>query len=443
MLQVGDPVQGWSGWIALERGMTGECTPTHVHIAIGPQNSMAVQWTSTCNTNDSAVRFRRVGATGFTTVAAVRIGTLRGKPEMLAVMASLESCARYEYMVGAGVGWSQLFQFQQPGVGADERCDSILTILAVGCLGFTNAPTLPRMQAKVASGGIGAVFLLGDMAYDLDTAQGAVGDQFLTEVEAIAAYSPTMVAVGNHEAAKEFEDYTVRFQNMPATNGTIATAGAAGLRNNWFYSFDIGPAHIVVLSTEVYFTSTPSNPGVIQRQLEWLTRDLQGANQRRGSTPWLIALGHRPLYCTTDADCDADAATIRGAFEDLFHKFGVDLYLCAHQHNYERTFDLYRGSTARTTKNMRATTQILSGAGGTAEYPWMRKPFLRDAAVWDAARDDTFSYSQFELHNATHIKLQQFQADPLNPQASAKEDVVIDEIWLVQENHGPFEKIAG
>jgi hypothetical protein len=44
-------------------------------------------------------------------------------------------------------------------------------------------------------------------------------------------------------------------------------------------------------------------------------------------------------------------------------RYGVDLYLCAHQHNYERTFDVVNGTTERRTVNMRATTHILSGAG--------------------------------------------------------------------------------
>ena len=86
---------------------------------------------------------------------------------------------------------------------------------------------------------------------------------------------------------------------------------------------------------------------------------------------------------------------------------------------------------------MRATVHLLSGAGGNAEFPWMRKKFLRPAAAWDAMRDDTFSYSQMKLENRSHLRLTQFRVDPFNPLASPH-DGIIDDVWLVQHNHGSF-----
>ena len=63
-------------------------------------------------------------------------------------------------------------------------------------------------------------------AYNLDTTGGAVGDYFLDELESFAAYTPTMVTMGNHEAANEFEHFSQRFQNMPASNGSIMVVHA-------------------------------------------------------------------------------------------------------------------------------------------------------------------------------------------------------------------------
>ena len=64
--------------------------------------------------------------------------------------------------------------------------------------------------------------------------------------------------------------------------------------------------------------------------------------------PWIVAHGHRSIYCSCDDDCDAPAVSpIRdgwgGKFgwEELFFDQGVDLWLNGHEHNYERTWPVY------------------------------------------------------------------------------------------------------
>eukprot|EP00494_Astrolonche_serrata_P015447 UN15598 len=61
--------------------------------------------------------------------------------------------------------------------------------------------------------------------------------------------------------------------------------------NNWnnggWYSFDHGNIHFVMISTEHSLELTSP-------QYKWLVEDL--ALTSRKLTPWLIVLGHRPMY---------------------------------------------------------------------------------------------------------------------------------------------------
>jgi hypothetical protein len=67
--------------------------------------------------------------------------------------------------------------------------------------------------------------------------------------------------------------------------------------NNHFWSYDIGPAHIIAFSTEFhYFTQWGTHQ--IGNQYKWLENDLIKANkpENRALRPWIITMGHRPIY---------------------------------------------------------------------------------------------------------------------------------------------------
>ena len=45
------------------------------------------------------------------------------------------------------------------------------------------------------------------MAYDLDSEGGRVGDEFMRQIEPVAAYAPYMTCPGNHEQKRNFSGY--------------------------------------------------------------------------------------------------------------------------------------------------------------------------------------------------------------------------------------------
>ena len=70
-----------------------------------------------------------------------------------------------------------------------------------------------------------------------------------------------------------------------------------------FYSFDIGPAHIVSFSSEFYYYVQYGWTQIVE-QYKWLMDDLEKANEpgNRSKRPWLISMCHRPLYCSNSND---------------------------------------------------------------------------------------------------------------------------------------------
>ncbi|KAG8448886.1 hypothetical protein GDO86_015816 [Hymenochirus boettgeri] len=189
---------------------------------------------------------------------------------------------RYAYSCGSIYGWSSQFFFRamQNGSSWGPR------LVVFGDMGKENAQSLSRLQKETEMGMYDAVLHVGDFAYDLHQDNAQTGDEFMRQIESVAAYIPYMTCPGNHEEAYNFSNYRNRFSMPGNTEGL-------------WYSWDLGPAHIISLSTEVYFFIIYGKE-VVAEQFKWLQKDLQEANKptKRSVHPWIITMGHRPMYCS-------------------------------------------------------------------------------------------------------------------------------------------------
>jgi hypothetical protein len=122
-----------------------------------------------------------------------------------------------------------------------------------------------------------------------------------------------------------------------------------------FYSFDYGPAHVIVLDTESAFLNTSRRA----EQIAWLTADLQSSQD----APWRLAVFHRPPY-SSGIEHSSELA-VRAAFGPLFEQYHVQVVLTGHEHGYERTVP-WREST--NTSRQAVTYVVTAGAGATL-YP--------------------------------------------------------------------------
>lgn len=96
------------------------------------------------------------------------------------------------------MGWSALYWFHTIPK-TEENWSPTLAIY--GDLGNENAQSLPRLQEETQLGMYDAIIHVGDFAYDMNTNNAIVGDEFMRQIETIAAYVPYMVVPGNHEVA--------------------------------------------------------------------------------------------------------------------------------------------------------------------------------------------------------------------------------------------------
>jgi hypothetical protein len=115
---------------------------------------------------------------------------------------------------------------------------------------------------------------------------------------------------------------------------------AFGMGGRW-YSLRRGPVEFFMLDTNV---NAPW-----QHQLPWLKGALA-----RSKAPWKVVVGHHQLY-SAGYYGDDEAGIAR--LTPLFKRYGVQLYINGHDHNYERT------------RLINGTTYMTVGGGGAYLRP--------------------------------------------------------------------------
>lgn len=169
-------------------------------------------------------------------------------------------------------------------------------------------------------------------------------------------------------------------------------------------------------------------------QRKWLKADLKTANVYRRAHPWIVVMGHKPMYCTKSVmvqTCDQAHSPLREQFEDLFFEQGVDLYISGHKHCYERSWPMYQGRVFQTdTIHPMAPIYIIIGAMG---YEYLvdqqnSRPFWLAFGMSDGGKE---LYGRMTVINATHLIWSVHAA------ASNEE---VDNIQIVQRHHRSFGK---
>ena len=113
-----------------------------------------------------------------------------------------------------------------------------------------------------------------------------------------------------------------------------------GMKGRW-YTVRQGPVEFFMLDTNM---NAPWNS-----QLPWLKSALAAS-----TAPWKVVVGHHPIY---SAGLYGDDPNAISRLTPIFAKYGVQLYINGHEHNYERT------------KSINGTTYLITGGGGASIRP--------------------------------------------------------------------------
>lgn len=249
----------------------------------------------------------------------------------------------------------------------------------------------------------------------------------------ISTVKPWMVGAGNHEAnciPNGADIYNGIYYNASLicppglTNFTgyrnhwRMPSDVSGGQGNFWYSFDHGMVHWIMLDTETDLGDGfigPDQTGGVQEdiagpfgpypnaQLDWLKQDL--ASVDRAKTPWIIVGGHRPWYLSYANKSATICWDCKDVFEPLFLEYGVDLYLSGHAHFYQRSAPLNNSVIdPRELDNPTSPWYITNGAAG--HYDGLSTG-SNPPAPYERFRLDqsnaTYGWSKLTFHNRTHL----------------------------------------
>ena len=248
---------------------------------------------------------------------------------------------------------------------------SAVTVAAVGdgAAGQASDRTLTK---RIAGWSPNLLFYLGDV-YQIGSYQEYMN--YFDPADSYGRFAPITVATGgNHEFGNThlpdwgFEGGRAHHWYFDYLKGAPTEPG----RGASYFSFDLPNAwHVIVLNSEIPLSATSP-------QTLWLRDDI--AAHPDSAYPCTIAVWHRPRW---------SSATIRGdgalqPFWDRMTNSGVDIYLNAHAHVYERTVPLNNDGSVNSSG--RGVVQLTVGTGGNGLGAFRTEP-----TPWVAFRSNTVS----------------------------------------------------
>ena len=237
--------------------------------------------------------------------------------------------------------------FQVPNAGKDR---DTFTFIAYGDnrAGWDHSDKIHRqLLANMAKDSPAFVLNTGDLVFGGDHED--YWDKFFNEGHDLFASVPFEPSIGNHDSSQ---------RNFYGLNFDL------GENKQAYYYYEYGHSVFIALDTTRNFA-----PG--SAQYKFLVDRLEKA---RGKSP-IVVFFHHPAYSFSMHKSDPQ---VQSYLVPLFEKYGVDLVLTGHDHNYQRVGPL------------NGVTYIVTGGGGGPLYRVNNNPLLK-------SYKEVFHYIVFEV----------------------------------------------
>jgi len=166
--------------------------------------------------------------------------------------------------------------------------------------------------------------------------------------------------------------------------------------DNLYYSFDYRRVHFIVMST-----LSPFN--VTSEQYRFIEQDLSKTSNNE-NIDWIVVTSYGPFYTSPTAHPAKNE--IRNIYHPLFDRYGVDLVLNGHNHNYQRTYPVTFNSDKKSNPivtnelatgyqaNYDGVVYAIVGTGGEGFHPLAgRHPYIATQFA------DKFGFLNIEISN--------------------------------------------
>lgn len=365
---------------AIAEATTGDIAYVRQIISKDISNSRTIMWQTNILHTEAVLLYRQKNFNDFKNITP-QIKTFHDDGETIyiytAQINNLQAGCKYEYKVFCNNGETPLYSLTTPQLNEpftalifpDSQCsDGYVTWRNVAQNAFQQNPNASFMI------NMGDLVDNGEAAWQWRQWQDGIDNIWKT-----IPFAPIM---GNHET------YNLNWLcRLPlAYLAYFATPdNNSSSFNRYYYSYDVGPVHFIVLNT-MWDELRGLNDGIVEEQLHWLTNDVQQSDK-----PWQVVLMHKdvifydepsvwrsPAYPKNKSDIGtpvkdftslpentslADIDEVGKIFMPYFDKLNIDVVLTAHQHTYRRHNHIYNFQPSE-----QGPVYFCTGVAGNSRY---------------------------------------------------------------------------